>query len=148
MTQLIRILSHTVFKKDFGPGPAHFIDPSITKTGVDGTPRYSLSSRHKELVGFRTPGPGAYAPESNAMCFQREKREPSYSMGARSKYRKSKFACNCKCVISHANSLSRYSRFAVQFYRRCKPFPQHLHSAHPAWSKSANSCLLCMLQSS
>lgn len=79
----------TVFKKDFGPGPAHAIDPTVTYRGKDGTPHYSLSSRHKELEGFKTPGPGAYAPEQKAACFQREKTSPSYSMGSRTRYRKS-----------------------------------------------------------
>jgi len=41
-------------------------------------------------MAFKTPGPGSYCPENNASCFQREKKEPCYSMGTRSKYRKSK----------------------------------------------------------
>ncbi len=80
----------TVFKKDFGPGPSHFPEPSVTRSGPDGTPRYSIAGRHKELMAFKTPGPGSYAPEKTAACFQKEKREPAFSMGSRSKYRKSK----------------------------------------------------------
>ena len=38
-----------VLKKDFSPGPAHFIDPTITYRGRDGTPHYSLYSRHKDF---------------------------------------------------------------------------------------------------
>lgn len=81
-------LGISFFKKDFGPGPSHNIDPSITRTGPVGTPRYSIAGRTKELTSFKTPGPGTYAPENNSNCFQREKREPAYSMGARTKYRK------------------------------------------------------------
>ncbi len=81
---------YTVFKKDFGPGPAHFVDPSVTRSGPEGTPRYSIGSRHKELMPFNTPGPGSYAPEQSKTCFQREKKDPSYSIGSRTKYRKSK----------------------------------------------------------
>ena len=57
---------------------------------MDGTPKYSLSYRHKELAPFSTPGPGAYAPEGKTTSFQGEKQQPSYSMGVRTKYRKSK----------------------------------------------------------
>jgi hypothetical protein len=77
-----------VFKKTIGPGPAHAIDPTITSKGKDGTPHYSLSSRHKELVPFNTPGPGTYGPEKKATCFQGEKQPPAYSIGRRSKYRR------------------------------------------------------------
>ena len=52
------------------PSPGHAIDPSITHRGKDDTPHYSLSSRHKELVPFNTPGPGTYGPEKKATCFQ------------------------------------------------------------------------------
>lgn len=44
----------------------------------------------QDLAGFKTPGPGAYTPEKNPTCFQGEKRSPAYSMGTRSRYRKSK----------------------------------------------------------
>ncbi|XP_064390618.1 ciliary microtubule associated protein 1A-like [Halichondria panicea] len=81
-------LGISFFKKDFGPGPAHFVDPSVTRSGPEGTPRYSIGSRHKELMPFNTPGPGSYAPEQSKTCFQREKKDPSYSIGSRTKYRK------------------------------------------------------------
>ena len=81
--------SQTVFRKDCSPGPAHAIDPSVTYRGKDGAPQYSLSARHKELEAFKTPGPGAYAPERKVACFQREKTAPSYSMGNRTRFRKS-----------------------------------------------------------
>lgn len=83
-----RNLGTSFFKKDFGPGPAHAIDPTITHHGPDGNPHYSLASRHKELVPFSTPGPGAYAPEVKITCFQGEKIPPAYSMSTRTKFRK------------------------------------------------------------
>ena len=42
-------------------------------------------------AGFKTPGPGAYAPETKQTCFQGEKCPPAYSMGARTRYRKSMY---------------------------------------------------------
>ena len=51
-----------VFKKTVGPGPAHAIDPTVTHRGKDGTPHYSLSSRHKELMPFNTPRAGHLWP--------------------------------------------------------------------------------------
>ena len=91
MPRLWCILLSIVFKKTIGPGPAHAIDPTITNKGKDGTPHYSLSSRHKELVPFNTPGPGTYGPEKKATCFQGEKLSPAYSIGARTKYRRRKY---------------------------------------------------------
>ena len=88
-----------VFKKTIGPGPAHAIDPTITNKGKDGTPHYSLSSRHKELVPFNTPGPGAYGPEKKPTCFQGEKQSPAYSIGGRSKYRRRKQNLCARCKI-------------------------------------------------
>ena len=74
-------------KKTIGPGP---VDPSITNKGKDGTPHYSLFSRHKELIPFNTFGPGTYGPEKKPTCFQGEKQSPAYSIGGRSKYRRCK----------------------------------------------------------
>ena len=73
----------------------------MTYRGRDGNPHYSLASRHKELAPFSTPGPGAYAPENRGSCFQGEKQQPSYSMGGRSKYRKSE----PKSIISSSSCL-------------------------------------------
>lgn len=81
-------LGTSFFRRDFGPGPSHAIDPAITHRGHDGTPHYSLSSRHKELTPFNTPGPGTYAPETSPSCFQGEKQLPAYTMSARTRYRK------------------------------------------------------------
>jgi hypothetical protein len=40
------------------PGPAYLVPPNITRTGVEGTPRYSLASRTKSAGNFKTPAPG------------------------------------------------------------------------------------------
>ena len=100
-----------VFKKTIGPGPAHAIDPTITHRGKDGTPHYSLSSRHKELVPFNTPGPGSYGPEKKETCFQGEKKPPAYSIGGRTKYRRRK----C-CREIHINILYTFDFIAVLIY--------------------------------
>ena len=96
------MLFSAVFKKTIGPGPAHAIDPTITNKGKDGTPHYSLSPRHKELVPFNTPGPGTYGPEKKPTCFQGEKQSPAYSIGGRSKYRRRKhkiYVLEINCII-------------------------------------------------
>ena len=77
-----------VFRKTIGPGPAHFVDPSQTRHGKDGTPHYSLYSRHKELEPFKTPGPAAYSPEKHPD--PHTVRGPTHIMGIRTRYRKSK----------------------------------------------------------
>lgn len=41
-----------------GPGPAYLIPPRVTRVGVDGTPRYSLTGRTRSAGNFRTPAPG------------------------------------------------------------------------------------------
>merc|ERR1719428_2732642 len=42
-----------MFSKDCSPGPAHAIDPKITRKGADGTPQYSL--------GDTTPSANTYS---------------------------------------------------------------------------------------
>lgn len=124
------IYTHAVFKNDLGPGPSHFLDPAVTRSGPEGTPRYSIGSRHKELMAFKTPGPGSYAPEQNATCFQKEKKEPAFSMGSRSKYRKSKGHCYSTrfsfiwaalllCVASRASiKIIEYTKICTSDYYR------------------------------
>jgi len=78
--------TQSMFSKDCSPGPAHAIDPKITRKGADGTPQYSLGARFKDPNLFNTPAPGAYSPEK---CHpQGEKHAPVYSMAARTRYRK------------------------------------------------------------
>ena len=40
------------------PGPAYLVPSNITRTGMEGTPRYSLASRTKTVGNFQTPAPG------------------------------------------------------------------------------------------
>ena len=35
--------------KDWSPGPAYHVDPRMTRTGLDGTPEYSMLARQKDL---------------------------------------------------------------------------------------------------
>jgi len=74
------------FKDDCSPGPQYKIDPRITKTGLDGTPAYSILGQQKDQATFKTPAPGAYSPEK--VHPQGERHAPAYSMGSRSRYRK------------------------------------------------------------
>ncbi|KAI8486550.1 PREDICTED: outer dense fiber protein 3-like [Branchiostoma belcheri] len=83
---LAKRLEDTMFKKDCSPGPGYFIEPRITKHGVDGTPSYSVSGRIKDPRVFQPPGPGAYSPEK--VHPQGERHAPVYSMAARTRYRK------------------------------------------------------------
>lgn len=72
------------------PGPANYApDPKIHRTGRDGTPSFSLQSRHDDLSSAHlraTPGPGAYAPE-NAGPTARRVVTPSFSFGSRHRCR-------------------------------------------------------------
>ena len=41
------------------PGPAYLVPANITRTGMEGTPRYSLAARTKSAGTFQTPAPGS-----------------------------------------------------------------------------------------
>lgn len=133
------IMCHfAVFRRDFGPGPSHAIDPAITHRGHDGTPHYSLSSRHKELTPFNTPGPGTYAPETSPSCFQGEKQLPAYTMSARTRYRKSKWPLlQLPCTVKFLLYLLTC--------RRCQSFPRLLHPTSHDRSTYPQSNLFCLL---
>lgn len=79
-------LENSMFGKDISPGPAHFINPTITRVGKDGTPAYSILGRQKDPNTFVTPSPYAYSPEK--VHPQGERHAPAYSMGARTRFRK------------------------------------------------------------
>lgn len=79
-------LENSMFGKDISPGPAHFINPYITRSGKDGTPAYSILGRQKDPNTFITPSPYAYSPEK--VHPQGERHAPVYSMGARTRFRK------------------------------------------------------------
>lgn len=48
------------FKDECSPGPAYYPNSRITRSGRDGTPAYSLYSRHNDKNNSKTPGPGEY----------------------------------------------------------------------------------------
>lgn len=67
------------------PGPSHYkVDILYTRQGKDGTPRYSLAARNKDLKKDVTPGAGQYKTET--VWPQGEVKRPAYSMSARTKY--------------------------------------------------------------
>lgn len=78
---------HGKWADSCSPGPCYLPDRKIYRTGRDGTPHYSLYSRSREHTGFKTPGPGAYAPESSGPTSKRM--PPAYSFGARHRSRSS-----------------------------------------------------------
>ena len=150
-----------VFKKDFGPGPSHALDPAITYRGHEGNPHYSLSSRHKELLPFNTPGPGSYAPEKSKTCYQGEKNTPAYSMGSRTRFRKRKNfrggneVLNVVRTQGYFTSRNHYrliyvgtlclSFCNVSPCRRCGSLPQQLLPPHPHGSPHPQPSLVSLL---
>ena len=55
---------HGKFKDECSPGPSFWPAKKVYRTGVDGTPRFSMYSRPKsDGASFMTPGPAAYSPE-------------------------------------------------------------------------------------
>jgi len=50
--------------KSCSPGPCYYPDANLTYRGRSETPCYSLHYRTKEIERFKTPGPGAYSPNS------------------------------------------------------------------------------------
>jgi len=75
---------HAKFSSDCSPGPAAYgISASCTRKGGDGTPKYSLYGRHKELRPFSTPGPGQYSPEQAGKSAYYS--APTYSLSGRTK---------------------------------------------------------------
>ncbi|XP_030640964.1 outer dense fiber protein 3-like protein 2b [Chanos chanos] len=80
-------MSNNLYCVDSSPGPRYYIDAKVTRFGRDGSPAYSILGRVKGPVGtFKTPGPGAYSPETATVCGT-QRRPPSYTMGSRTRYR-------------------------------------------------------------
>jgi len=77
---------HIKYKDECSPGPAYLVRSAITRTGVDGTPHYSLYGKATNLTSFRTPAPGTYAPEKQH--HPSALKAPSYSFGSRTPYHK------------------------------------------------------------
>jgi len=82
-----KYLGSSFINKVCSPGPVYRVDPELTRHGKDGTARYTQQGRHAEISVFNTPGPGRYHNED---CHpQGERNAPKYSMGSRTRYRKS-----------------------------------------------------------
>lgn len=71
---------------DCSPGPCYLPQDKYYHTGPDGAPRYSIYGRPKDLTTYKTPGPGAYKPESAGNLYGTS--PPKYSFGVRHKYRR------------------------------------------------------------
>ena len=78
---------HGKFRDDCSPGPCYYPNAKIYRDGNDGTPHYSLYSRHKDGTQFKTPGPGAYSPEQSGASATANQ-PPKYSFGTRHRHRK------------------------------------------------------------
>jgi len=80
-------LGFSYISKICSPGPVYAVDPQYTRSGCDGTPKYTQQGRRRDVSAFKTPGPGRY---NNQTCHpQGERHAPKYSMGSRTKYRRS-----------------------------------------------------------
>ncbi|RNA25139.1 outer dense fiber 3-like [Brachionus plicatilis] len=75
------------FKDECSPGPAYYPNPRITRSGKDGTPAYSLYSRHADKNNSNTPGPGKYKPEEQKVMEGVFNKQPAYTFGVKHKYR-------------------------------------------------------------
>lgn len=80
-------IRHGRFSDDCSPGPCYHPGAKLYRDGKDGTPIYSLSDRPKTAPAFKSPGPGAYAPERSGQ--QAFYRPPAYTFGLRNRQRKS-----------------------------------------------------------
>lgn len=69
------------FKDECSPGPVYFPNTRITRSGKDGTPSYSLYSRHQEKNNFNTPGAGSYKPEDQRVMNFAYHKVPAYTFG-------------------------------------------------------------------
>ena len=79
-------IRHGKFKDECSPGPTYYPSPKIYRDGQDGTPHYSLYSRPRDTMLFKTPGPGAYSPERSGPTAKSS--PPAYSFGTRHRGRK------------------------------------------------------------
>lgn len=76
-------LKSTKWKSDCSPGPVYFPETRITRVGKDGTPSYSLYSRHQEKGNFNTPGAGTYKPEDSRVMQTAYTKVPAYTFGTK-----------------------------------------------------------------
>lgn len=69
------------WKSESSPGPVYFPNTRITRMGKDGTPSYSLYSRHQEKGNFNTPAAGTYRPEDHKVMEAAFQKVPAYTFG-------------------------------------------------------------------
>ncbi|XP_064397996.1 ciliary microtubule associated protein 1A-like isoform X2 [Halichondria panicea] len=69
----------TMSTNSFSPGPVYFVSSSVSRTGTEGTPKYSLLSRAKSHDKRCSPGPAAYHTEKVSPL--KQSRPPHYSFG-------------------------------------------------------------------
>lgn len=79
-------VKHKAFLNNNSPGPKFMVSSSLTRNGMEGSPKYSLYSRAKSATAFNVPGPGAYKNEAVVASW---KAAPKYSLSARTKSGKS-----------------------------------------------------------
>lgn len=79
-------LGPSFLKSICSPGPVIRVNPEYTRHGKDGTARYTLQGRRRDIEGFRTPGPGRY---DNQSCHpQGQRNSEKYTMRSRTQYKK------------------------------------------------------------
>ena len=76
-------IRHGKHREYAGPGPAHHPDPRYSRTGPEGSPKYSIYSRTNYGQQVVTPGPGQYKPEDVGPTSQ--PKAPAYSFGDKRK---------------------------------------------------------------
>nr|ANS60498.1 outer dense fiber protein 3 [Azumapecten farreri] len=71
-------------QKDRSPGPSkYFPNTKLSRKGIDGTPKYSISGRHPSKSKHGSPGPGAYNPGGS-----KSNPRNAFSFGGRHRSRK------------------------------------------------------------
>jgi hypothetical protein len=108
-------LPNSIIKKSDGPGPKDNVAPSMTRTGKQSAPAYSMGSRPSGFKLGRTPAPGAYSPEK--VKIDKGKTPPAYTMRARVAGRKTDQTpaantYNLKSTVGVAPKYSMTSRSA------------------------------------
>lgn len=120
------------------PGPANYAPDSKTyRTGRDGTPSFSLQSRHEDLSSpsaksRATPGPGAYAPE-NAGPSARRIVTPSFSFGVRHR---------CRSTSEIPGENKRFSVYFQFHFRQLHQLRGQNNEWMIVWLASRCSCVL------
>jgi len=69
---------HATPRDPCSPGPAHFPDPKVLRTGRNEQPGYTMYPRLAELEKFKVPAPGTYTTVPMSIT---DTRSPAYSFG-------------------------------------------------------------------